>query len=53
MYIFVVLIPFILLGNLFANRGGLFYTQNRVGIKGKSFKIYKLRSMIKNAEKDL
>ena len=33
--------------NLLANRGPFFYTQNRVGQKGK---IFKLRSMIVNAE---
>ncbi len=47
-----ILFPVILVGNLFANRGPLFYSQTRVGINGKSFKIYKLRSMIKNAERD-
>ena len=44
------ILPFILLGNLLANRGPLFYTQERVGKNGKIFKIYKLRSMIINAE---
>ena len=44
--------PFIIIGNLFANKGPLFYTQQRVGINGKPFKIFKLRSMIINAEKD-
>ena len=44
--------PFIIIGNLFANKGPLFYTQQRVGINGKHFKIFKLRSMIVNAEKD-
>ena len=48
--IFVCTIPLLLIGNLFANRGPLFYTQERVGENGKRFKIYKLRSMIKNAE---
>jgi len=43
--------PFLLLGNLFANRGPFFYTQVRVGRNGKHFKIYKLRSMIVDAEK--
>ena len=47
----LVLFPIILVGNLFANRGPLFYTQTRVGRNGKHFKIYKLRSMIVNAEK--
>jgi lipopolysaccharide/colanic/teichoic acid biosynthesis glycosyltransferase len=47
-----ILFPIILIGNLFANRGPLFYSQIRVGINGEHFKIYKLRSMIPNAEKD-
>ncbi|RXR17740.1 exopolysaccharide biosynthesis polyprenyl glycosylphosphotransferase [Flavobacterium amnicola] len=46
------LLPFILLGNVMANRGPLFYTQDRVGKNGAVFKIYKLRSMIINAESD-
>ena len=36
----LVLFPVILVGNLFANRGPLFYTQTRVGRNGKHFKIY-------------
>jgi len=43
--------PFIIIANLFANKGPLFYTQERVGKNGKHFKIYKLRSMIVDAEK--
>ncbi|WKD86517.1 UDP-N-acetylgalactosamine-undecaprenyl-phosphate N-acetylgalactosaminephosphotransferase [Polaribacter huanghezhanensis] len=49
---FAFLIPFILIGNLIGNRGSLFYTQERVGYQGKTFKIFKIRSMIKEAEKD-
>ena len=48
----VILFPLILVGNLVANRGPLFYTQIRVGRNGKHFKIYKLRSMVTDAEKD-
>ena len=44
--------PIIIIGNLIANRGPLFYTQYRIGRNGNSFKIIKLRSMIVNAEKD-
>ena len=44
--------PFIIIGNLFANRGPFFYTQVRVGKNGKHFRIYKLRSMVTDAEKD-
>ncbi|MGB3342493.1 MAG: exopolysaccharide biosynthesis polyprenyl glycosylphosphotransferase [Aequorivita sp.] len=48
----IVLLPLILLGNLFGNRGKLFYSQTRVGKNGKHFKLYKLRSMVKNAEQN-
>jgi exopolysaccharide biosynthesis polyprenyl glycosylphosphotransferase len=48
--LFLFLLPLVLIGNLLANRGALFYTQIRVGKNSKPFKIYKLRTMIKNAE---
>ncbi len=32
--------------------GGIFYTQERLGKNGKKFKIYKLRSMVCNAEEN-
>jgi lipopolysaccharide/colanic/teichoic acid biosynthesis glycosyltransferase len=44
------LIPFILIGNGIGNRGKLFYTQERVGINGRLFQIYKFRTMVSNAE---
>ena len=47
----IVLIPIILIGNTFWNRGELFYTQKRVGKDGAVFRIIKFRTMIKNAEK--
>ncbi len=43
--------PFVWLCNLLVNRGPLFYTQKRVGLHGKEFKIYKFRSMVVDAEK--
>lgn len=46
----VLFIPLIFIGNLFANRGTLFYTQERVGKNGIVFKIYKFRTMIENSE---
>ena len=47
----IIFLPIILLGNVIANRGPLFYTQDRIGKNGKIFKIIKFRTMIKNAEK--
>ncbi|MEL6811853.1 MAG: exopolysaccharide biosynthesis polyprenyl glycosylphosphotransferase [Bacteroidota bacterium] len=44
--------PIIIVGNLIGNRGPVFYTQTRVGRNGKHFKIYKLRSMVVDAERD-
>ena len=43
-------LPLVLIGNLIGNRGGLFYSQERVGQNGIPFKIYKFRTMVKNAE---
>ncbi|WP_395053493.1 exopolysaccharide biosynthesis polyprenyl glycosylphosphotransferase [Flavobacterium sp.] len=48
----VLLFPIILIGNTLANRGSLFYTQERVGKNGEVFEIYKYRTMVKNAEKN-
>jgi lipopolysaccharide/colanic/teichoic acid biosynthesis glycosyltransferase len=41
----VVAIPVVFFGNLVANRGPLFYTQERVGRGGDTFHILKFRSM--------
>lgn len=46
------LIPLVFVGNLFGNKGKLFYTQERVGKNGEVFNIVKFRTMIKNAESD-
>ena len=43
--------PIIIVGNLIGNRGPIFYTQIRVGRNGKHFRIFKLRSMVVDAEK--
>src|SRR5690606_20801530 len=48
----VCLLPIFLIGNLIGNRGPLFYFQERVGEKGKTFKIVKFRSMIPDAERN-
>lgn len=47
----ILFLPVILIGNAIANRGPLFYTQDRVGKNGKIFKMIKYRTMIRNAEK--
>lgn len=47
----LLVLPFILIGNLIGNRGNLFYLQERVGKNGEVFKIIKFRTMVKNAEK--
>jgi exopolysaccharide biosynthesis polyprenyl glycosylphosphotransferase len=47
-----LVLPLVIIGNLLANRGPLFYSQERVGKNGVLFNIIKLRSMIINAEKD-
>lgn len=48
----LLLLPLIVLGNLFGNRGSFFYTQERIGKNGIPFKILKLRTMVKNAEQN-
>lgn len=48
----IVLLPLILIGNALGNRGGLFYTQKRVGKNGRVFEILKFRTMVQNAEKN-
>ncbi|MCF6141419.1 exopolysaccharide biosynthesis polyprenyl glycosylphosphotransferase [Flavobacterium sp. K77] len=48
----LALLPLILLGNALANRGSLFYTQERVGKDGAVFSILKFRTMVKNAEEN-
>jgi exopolysaccharide biosynthesis polyprenyl glycosylphosphotransferase len=47
---FVALFPFVALIILITSGRPVFYTQTRVGKNGKEYKIYKYRTMIKNAE---
>lgn len=51
-FIGLLILPLILVGNLIGNRGKLFYTQERVGKNGEVFNILKFRTMVKNAEKE-
>ncbi len=51
----IVTSPFVLVSIIiiyFTDKGPVFYTQDRVGLNGKIFKLYKLRSMIPESEKD-
>ena len=48
----LVLVPFILIGNLMGNRGPLFYIQERIGKNGNIFKMIKFRTMVRDAEAD-
>ena len=52
MLIFAYFIPFLYGINFFINKGPFLYTQKRIGRNGKPFKIYKLRTMVENAEKN-
>lgn len=44
----IIILPII----YFYDYGPLFYTQERIGLNGKKFNLYKLRSMIIDSEKD-
>lgn len=46
----VLIIPFVALGNVFGNKGPLFYTQERIGKNSTLFTIFKFRTMVVNAE---
>lgn len=50
LFITLLLVPLIFLVNSIANKGSLFYTQERVGKDGVVFEILKFRTMTENAE---
>jgi lipopolysaccharide/colanic/teichoic acid biosynthesis glycosyltransferase len=47
--VLLVLLPFVLVGNLVGNRGPMFFRQERVGLHGEPFRIWKLRTMTPGA----
>ncbi len=49
---FFILAPFLWIINLFVNKGSFFYTQERVWKNGVPFTIYKMRTMVQNAEEN-
>jgi exopolysaccharide biosynthesis polyprenyl glycosylphosphotransferase len=50
--LFTVIFPLVALILWIDSPGSIFYTQVRVGRNGRLFRVYKLRSMIPNAEKE-
>jgi exopolysaccharide biosynthesis polyprenyl glycosylphosphotransferase len=48
--IFIAVFPFVALAIKLDSPGSIFYSQERVGLNGAKFTIYKLRSMVQNAE---
>ncbi len=49
--IFIIVFPFVAIAIKLDSPGSIFYKQARIGLNGKEFTIYKLRSMVKNAER--
>ncbi len=50
--IFVVIFPFVALAIKIDSPGAVFYKQERVGLYGAKFTVWKLRSMVQNAERN-
>lgn len=54
--VIVLVIVTIILATFYSfgkNKGRIFFSQERIGLNGKTFKIYKYRSMVENAEEIL
>lgn len=50
--IYILFLPLIILGVKIDSKGPVFYVHKRTGKNGKPFKIYKIRTMIEDAEKN-
>jgi exopolysaccharide biosynthesis polyprenyl glycosylphosphotransferase len=50
--IFALVFPVVAIAIKLDSPGSIFYKQERVGLNGKKFTIYKLRSMVQNAERE-
>ncbi len=48
--VFLAIFPLVAIGELVSDGWPIFYAQKRVGKNGRIFKIYKFRTMVKNAE---
>ena len=48
----LVVMPVVMIANWFGNRGPLLFSQERVGHKGRTFRIHKFRSMLPNERVD-
>ncbi len=46
----LLFIPLLAAANLLSSRGPVFYSQERVGLRGKTFRLWKFRTMHTNAE---
>ncbi|MGB1285547.1 MAG: sugar transferase [Aggregatilineales bacterium] len=51
LFIFILMLPFIALAIRLDSRGSIFYSQVRVGLNGRHYKIIKFRTMVSDAEK--
>src|SRR5262249_38829586 len=50
--LFAPILPFLAVAIKIDSRGSIFYTQDRMGLGGRTFQLIKLRSMVAEAERD-
>ncbi|WP_299405975.1 WecB/TagA/CpsF family glycosyltransferase [Acaryochloris sp. IP29b_bin.148] len=49
--VMLIVLPLVATAILLDSRGSIFFTQYRVGLRGKQFRILKFRTMVRNAER--